>query len=236
MSRVKICGLQDAANLDVAIDAGADMVGFVLEPKSPRYVSVDAVLNLAPALAGTPLEPWLVLQDRPDMTQAEITRWEGLIRSLPALDAAFRAAVGLQVHTQPPGYVARALKTQAGPRPFAAALPVSTPEDLTVAARHDVAHRILLDAKPPKDAAYAGGHGQSFDWMILENWSLRATTEGRLSDDDWVLAGGLTPHTVADAIAVTRAPAVDVSSGVESAPGVKDSAKIRDFIAAAHAA
>ena len=105
------------------------------------------------------------------------------------------------------------------------AMAVTSADDLSRAAEYEAADRILLDAKPPKGATRTGGFGAPFDWSILESWR---------APKPWILSGGLTPDTVAKAIAQTGAAAVDVSSGVESAPGVKDPARIRAFIEAAH--
>lgn len=210
---VKICGLSTPETLEAALAAGADMVGLVSHPKSPRFVTRERARELA-AIARGRAEIVALLVDFEAEQAAELVAdinpdWLQLHgRETPEQVAAIRAATGRRVMK---------------------ALGVASSADLTaIAAYATVADRILLDAKPPKDAAYPGGHGRAFDWTIL------AELDPGLP---FVLGGGLDPANVADAIRITRPAGVDVSSGVETAPGVKDIGRIRDFIAAArHAA
>lgn len=210
---VKICGLSTPETLEAALAAGADMVGLVSHPKSPRFVTRERARELA-AIARGRAEIVALLVDFEAEQAAELVAdinpdWLQLHgRETPEQVAAIRAATGRRVMK---------------------ALGVASSADLTaIAAYATVADHILLDAKPPKDAAYPGGHGRAFDWTIL------AELDPGLP---FVLGGGLDPANVADAIRITRPAGVDVSSGVETAPGVKDIGRIRDFIAAArHAA
>lgn len=220
--RVKICGLTDEAGLDAAIAAGADDAGFVVAPASPRHMDAARAAALAQTALAAGLRPWIVFQVRQTHFVEDAERYQ----SVCAFLANGPDAIGVQVHHFRPLTLASE-KLHAGGRPLAAALAVRTRKDLDPAAHMSNAERLVLDAKPPKGAAYAGGHGRTFDWTVLEGWS---------APKPWLLAGGLTPDNVAQAIAATRAPGVDVASGVERAPGVKDPVKIRDFVAAARAA
>ncbi|WP_342359501.1 phosphoribosylanthranilate isomerase [Terrarubrum flagellatum] len=214
---VKICGLSTPETLDVTLDAGADMIGLNFHPKSPRYVTPDQAAALAARARGETRIVALVV-DAPD-----------------SLLAALRKAVGpdlWQLHgSEPPARIASLRASQAGLA--MKAIGVSEAADVArVADYAAVADHILLDAKPPKDALYPGGHGRTFDWTLLKALG---------PAQPFILSGGLTSENVGDAIATVRAmglnlAGVDVSSGVESAPGVKDPAKIRAFIAAVRAA
>jgi len=208
---VKICGLTEAAGLAAAVGAGARYVGFVFFPKSPRHVSPEAAAKLA---AQVPLGVAKVgLFVNPDDA---------------ALDAVLaRVPLDLiQLHgAETPARVAE-VKARTG-LPVMKAVGVAEPQDLDALWDYGlVADMLLIDAKPPKDAVLPGGNGLAFDWRLLA---------GRQILKPWLLAGGLTPENVHEAIRLTRAPAVDVSSGVESAPGVKDPDRIRSFIARATA-
>lgn len=205
---VKICGLSTEPTLDAALDAGADLVGFVHFAKSPRHVSLER--------AG-------VLSRR---AQGRAQRVVLLVDPNDALVTAAVEAIGLdmiQLHGQESPERVAEIRRLSG-LPVMKAIGVATSADLAqVRAYAAFADRILLDAKPPKDAALPGGNGQSFDWGLI--------TPGTLPDG-WMLSGGLTPDTVADALMRTGATAVDVSSGVEVRPGQKDPAAIAAFIEA----
>ncbi len=209
---IKICGLSTPETLEAALAAGADMIGLNFHPKSPRYVTLERAKELA-AIARGKTQIVALVVDWSEPQAAELAealkpdwfQFHG--RETPEQTAALRRAVG---------------------RPVMKALGIATAEDLTaVAGYRDAADLILLDAKPPKDAAYPGGHGRPFDWTLLS--SLDPAFR-------FMLSGGLDPANVADAIRIARPAGVDVSSGVESAPGVKDPARIVEFIAAARKA
>lgn len=202
---MKICGLNSAPAFDAAIDAGADWVGFVFFPPSPRYVTPATAAALSARAPGGPPRVGLFVTP----TEAAIADVLAQVR----LDV-------LQVYG---GVDPAALRARFGLRVWRA-VGVSGPDDLPRAMGG--ADALLLDAKPPKDATRPGGNAKSFNWNILQDWA---------APGPWLLAGGLTVANVADAIAVSGATAVDVSSGVETAPGVKDPALIRAFIQAARA-
>jgi phosphoribosylanthranilate isomerase len=208
MTAVKICGLRTLGAIDAAAGAGAAFVGFVFYPPSPRSLSPAAAAALAPQVPHGVVRTGLFVD--PD----------------DALLAAVLGAVPLdllQLHGhESPARVA-AIRAQTG-LPAMKAVGVAGPDDLAgIAVWEEVADRILIDAKPPRGAVLPGGNGLAFDWRIVA---------GRRWRRPWMLAGGLTPLNVAEAIRLTGAPAVDVSSGVESAPGVKDAHLIRAFLAA----
>lgn len=220
MAKVKICGLRDEAMVRLAAEAGADWVGFNLIRQSPRFIAGEnealshklSALLLAAAEAGVRS---VVLLANPD--EADLQPVSGTV--MP--DA-------VQLHgRESPSHVARLRHALPGAIEVWKAAGVETRSDLDALADFTFADRLLIDAKPPKGAGYAGGHGNSFDWTILQDWT---------APKPWFLAGGLTPGNVAGAIAATVADAVDVSSGVERERGVKDEALIRSFIAAAKAA
>jgi phosphoribosylanthranilate isomerase len=209
-ARVKICGINSAVALDAAVAAGADWLGFVFFPPSPRAVSAAHAAALSARAPGGgeqggPLRVGLFVDPAP----AEIA---ATLAVLP-LDI-------LQIHGT--AAQARALRDSFG-RPVWRAVGIESAADLP--ARAEGADALLLDASPPRGATRPGGNAVAFDWRLLRNWRPPAP---------WLLAGGLTPDNVAEAIAMTGAPAVDVSSGVERHPGEKDPALIRAFIAAAH--
>lgn len=209
---VKICGLSTEETLDAALAAGADMIGFNFFPKSPRYVTPARAAELAGRVAGR-AEIVALSVDMDDRGHAEII-------------AAIRPD-WLQLHgSETEGRVADVRKRFG--RQMMMALPVSDASDIERAHRYArVADRLLLDAKPPKDATRPGGNGMPFDWTLLEGFD---------PDVPYLLSGGLAPGNVAEALRVTGAPGVDVSSGVETAPGRKDAALIRAFIANARGA
>ena len=210
--KVKICGLRTVADVMAAADAGASYVGFVLFPKSPRNVTIDEAAALAIEVPMGVAKVALVVN-------ADDAFLDALTAKVP-LDM-------LQLHgSETPARVAEVKARYS--LPVMKAIGISTAADLekidTYAA---VADQLLIDAKPPKDANLPGGNGNAFDWQLLAGrkyWT-----------KPWMLAGGLTVDNVASAIATTGATQVDLSSGVESAPGVKDPALIHAFIAAARA-
>jgi len=211
MTFVKICGLTDEASVDAALDAGADAVGFVSFDRSPRHVTVERAAKLA--------EPAAI---RCETVLVTVNPGEDVALALRDGCAALSS---LQMHGRESPQDVRHMATFTARR-IIKAFAVCNAADLNAVAAFNMAERVLLDAKAPDGAARPGGHGAPFDWAVLADWS---------AAKPWILSGGLTPDNVANAIAATGASAVDVSSGVESAPGVKDLIKIRDFIAAAKA-
>ncbi|SLN22356.1 phosphoribosylanthranilate isomerase [Oceanibacterium hippocampi] len=203
---IKICGLTDGAAIDAAA-AGADLVGFVFYPPSPRAVTPDQARELAARLPATVRRVGLFV-DPDDAAIAAV---------LDRLDLDL-----LQLHgSESPARVA-AIKARFG-LPVMKALKIATAADLDQAKAYSgVADRLIFDAKPPKTLADAlpGGNGVAFDWHLL----------GSFAGADWMLSGGLTVDNVGDAIRIAHATAVDVSSGVETAPGRKDPALIRKFV------
>lgn len=207
--RVKICGLSTAATLDAALVAGADLVGFVHFPRSPRHVSLEDGGRLARQAQGR-AERVLLLVDPDDA---------GLAAAIEAL-----APDLIQLHgRETPERVAE-IGRRSG-RPVMKALGVATAADLAaLPAYAATADRLLLDAKAPPGSDLPGGNGVAFDWDLLRTVSLPAAT---------MLSGGLHAANVASALARTGLSAVDVSSGVEVRPGEKDPARIAAFVAAA---
>lgn len=202
--RVKICGINDAAAFDTAVAAGADWVGFNFFPPSPRAVTPEQAALLSARVKGGPERVGLFVDPSDDAVDA--------VLAAVHLDA-------LQIYAPAPRVVA--LRARLG-RPVWQAIGIAAADDLPLTA--GAADRLLLEAKPPPAATRPGGNATAFDWALLRGW--RAPLP-------WTLAGGLTPDNVTAAIGATGAEAVDVSSGVEARPGVKDPALIRAFIAAA---
>jgi phosphoribosylanthranilate isomerase len=208
---VKICGLSTRETLDVALGAGADMVGFVFFPPSPRHLSLEAARELGKQAKGRAAKVALTV-DADDATLSNIV--ETLQPDL------------LQLHGKETIARLRDIKAKFG-LPVMKVIAVETSADLAVLPGFaGVADRILFDARPPKDATRPGGLGTVFDWQLLSKLELKLP---------YMVSGGLTPDNVAQAVRVTRAGGVDVSSGVESAPGHKDPEMIRQFIRAARA-
>jgi phosphoribosylanthranilate isomerase len=208
---VKICGLSTRETLDAALDSGADMVGFVFFPPSPRHLALDVARRLGQSVKRRAVKVALTV-DADDATLA------GIVEVLnPDI---------LQLHGhETPARVADI--KQKFSREVMKALPVERAADLAVLSGYAaVADRILFDARPPKGATRPGGLGAVFDWHLLENLDLRLP---------FMVSGGLHVGNVAEALRVTRAGGVDVSSGVERAPGVKDIDMIRDFVRTARA-
>jgi phosphoribosylanthranilate isomerase len=203
---VKICGINDASGMNAAVTAGADFVGLNFFPPSPRAVTPEQAGALA--LAG-PLKVGLFV----DPTDDDIAR---ILAAVP-LDF-------IQLHGNESPARCAAVRARFG-LPVMRALGIATRADLAQLADYAPhVDRFLLDAKAPPGAELPGGNAAPFDWSLLE---------GATVPRPWLLAGGLTPENVADAIRITGAPGVDVSSGVERARGVKDPARIAAFIRAA---
>jgi phosphoribosylanthranilate isomerase len=208
-TRVKICGLRDQAMLDAAVSAGAHYAGLVFFPKSPRNVTIA---QAAPIAQNAPVGIAKVgLVVNPDNALLD-----AVLAEVP-LDI-------LQLHGgETPERVAE-IRARYG-LPVMKAVGVADASDLPALDDYaQVADMLLVDAKPPKNADLPGGNGLSFDWTLIAN---------RRWPTPWMLAGGLTPDNVAEAIALTKAPQVDVSSGVETAPGEKSTALINAFVTAA---
>lgn len=195
----------------MAAAAGARWLGFVFFPRSPRHVSAERAAALAVEVpvglmrVGLFVNPDDALLDR-TLAQVPLDMIQLHGGESPSRVAEVRARTGL---------------------PVMKAIGVADPGDLDAIWDYGlVADQLLIDAKPPRDASLPGGNGLAFDWRLLV---------GRRFLKPWMLAGGLTAQNVAEAVRLTRAPAVDVSSGVESAPGVKDAGMMRAFVAAATA-
>jgi phosphoribosylanthranilate isomerase len=206
-TEVKICGLSEEESVDAALEAGADFVGFVFFRPSPRYIPIDRAAALAARACGKAGIVALTV-DADDPLLADIA--EGLRPDL------------LQLHGNETPARAAAVRDLTG-LPIMKAIGVAQAADLARTEDYPAADRFLLDAKPPKDATRPGGNAAAFDWRMLDGFS---------SPKPWLLAGGLDPANVASALAATGAPGVDVSSGVERAPGQKDTALIRAFVRA----
>jgi len=208
-TRTKICGLSTPETAAAAAEAGAAFVGFVFFDKSPRNVSVEQAMALALAIPPGVVKVALTV----NASDALLTK----LTEKVALDM-------LQLHGNES--LERVADVQARFRlPVMKALGVADESDLlAVEAYAAVADQILIDAKPPKNSVLPGGNGLAFDWRLMA---------GQRFACPWMLAGGLTPENVAEAISLTGARQVDVSSGVESSPGVKDIAAISAFIEAA---
>jgi phosphoribosylanthranilate isomerase len=209
---VKICGLKTPEALDVALDCGADMVGFVFFPPSPRHLALEAARALGQRVKGRAAKVALTV-DADDET-------------LNAIVGALNPDL-LQLHGEESTDRVEAVRQNFG-LPVMKALPIATRADLDRIPRYaKVADRLIFDARAPEAATRPGGLGKPFDWTLLKDVNPGVP---------FLLSGGLDAGNVAEALRVTRAPGVDVSSGVERAPGVKDPDKIRAFIRAARAA
>ena len=209
-TEIKICGLSDEEGLDAALGAGADYVGFVFFPKSPRHVPLHRAVELAGRARGKAAIVALTV-DAGDALLSEIA---GALR--PDM---------LQLHGGETGDRVEAIRSRTG-IPVMKAAGIAGSADLAEVLEIR-ADRLLLDAKPPRDAQRPGGNGVAFDWTILAGFQPRSP---------WFLSGGLNPANVAEAVRATGSPGVDVSSGVESSPGRKDPALIEQFVAAVRAA
>ncbi|MEM1375658.1 MAG: phosphoribosylanthranilate isomerase [Pseudomonadota bacterium] len=203
--KMKFCGLTRPADIEAAAQAGAAYIGFNFFPKSPRYVTPSEAADLAA------------------LTPAGIAKVALVVDPTDALIADLMATVPLdliQLHgAETPARVAE-VKAVTG-LPVMKVLGVAGSDDVARIAEYEaVADLILVDAKPPKDAPLPGGNGLAFDWHLLE---------GRAWKTPWMLAGGLTSANVADAVRLTGARQVDLASGIESAPGVKDAGLMQEF-------
>ena len=206
--RVKICGLTSAAAVEAAAQAGAAYGGFVHFPKSPRHLEADRIAELA---AHAPAGLCKVI--------LTVNPSDALLEALTAGPADM-----LQLHGRESVERVAEIRARFG-LPVMKAVGVGSADDLpALDAYARVADQLLVDAKPAPGADLPGGNGLAFDWRLIA---------GRRWPVPWMLAGGLTPDNVAEAVRLTGATQVDVSSGVESAPGVKDPALIRAFVAAA---
>jgi phosphoribosylanthranilate isomerase len=209
---VKICGLKTPDALDAALEAGADLLGFVFFEPSPRHVGFEAARTLGDRVQRRAGKVALTV----DADDASLERIVETLR--PDM---------LQLHGKESPDRVRALKRQFG-LPVMKAIPVESRNDLSaIAAYREVADRLLFDARAPREATRPGGLGKAFDWTLLQD------VDPGLP---YMLSGGLDAGNVAEALRITRAPGVDVSSGVEHAPGEKDPDKIRAFVRAARAA
>jgi phosphoribosylanthranilate isomerase len=209
---VKICGLSTSDALDAALDAGADMVGFVFFAPSPRHLSLETARMLGARVGG---------------------RARKVALSVDADDAVLAASIEalrpdlLQLHGAETPERVLAVKARFK-LPVMKAIAVESRRDLaTVPAYAKVADRLIFDARAPRDATRPGGLGKPFDWHLLENLDPGVP---------FMLSGGLAADNVAEALRITRAPGVDVSSGVERAPGEKNADKIRAFVRTAREA
>jgi phosphoribosylanthranilate isomerase len=209
---VKICGLSTPEALDVALDAGADMVGFVFFPPSPRHLACDAARLLGQRVRGRAQKVALTVD-------ADDAFFDSIVESLrPDL---------LQLHGKETPARVSSLRRRSG-LPVMKAIPVEGKGDLALVADYvAIADRLLFDARAPREATRPGGLGKSFEWRLLENLD---------PGIPFMLSGGLDAGNVGEALRITRAPGVDVSSGIERAPGEKDPDKIRAFVRAAREA
>ncbi|WP_420818658.1 phosphoribosylanthranilate isomerase [Paramylibacter kogurei] len=207
--RVKICGLSNVETLNAAVTAGAAYVGFVFFTKSPRHVLVEQARTLAQTVPVGICKVALTVN-------ADDAFLDEMLESVP-IDM-------LQLHgSETPDRVAD-LRTRYG-LPIMKAVGIADADDLPAIADYaQVVDQLLIDAKPPKNADLPGGNGLAFDWRLIA---------GRRWAVPWMLAGGLRPDNVAEAIRLTGAQQVDVSSGVETTPGIKDEKMIAEFIRAA---
>lgn len=209
---VKICGITSAEAADAAAGAGADFAGLVFFSASPRYLKAEQAASLAARLRGR-CRIVALLADARD---------EEIAAAVQAARPDF-----LQLHGRETPERVAAVKARFA-IPAIKSIAIAEAADLAcVAAYEKVADMLLFDAKAPSSAVRPGGHGAAFDWQLLR---------GRKFSRPWLLAGGLDAGNVARAIRAADAPGVDVSSGVETAPGIKEPQLIRDFIAAARQA
>ena len=207
--RVKICGVRTPAEMQAVAAAGAAYVGLNFFPKSPRFVSLDAARAVALAAPDGLCKVALTVD-------ADDAVLDAIVDAVP-LDM-------LQLHGHEPPERVADVKARYG-LPVMKVIGVAIEADLALLQDYSlVSDQIMVDAKASKDALLPGGNGLAFDWRLLV---------GRKWLRPWMLAGGLTPENVADAIRLTGAQQVDVASGVENAPGVKDAARVAAFVKAA---
>lgn len=206
-AKAKICGLTTPEGVSAAVDGGAAFLGFVFFPKSPRAIAPDAAARLAPPARAKNVK---IVALAVDPTDNEVDAIVGGLA--PDL---------IQLHGKETPARVREIVQRSG-RGAIKVLPVSDASDVAAARAYDtLVEHLMFDAKPPKDAERPGGLGEPFDWTLLS---------GRRFTRPWLLAGGLDPWNVAAAIAASGAPLVDVSSGVERGPGLKDPALITAFL------
>jgi phosphoribosylanthranilate isomerase len=204
--QVKICGINSVESADAALRAGADYVGLVFHARSPRALGPEQARSLSSRLRGR-TRIVALLADADDAAIATV-----MASAKPDL---------LQLHGRESVERVGEIRGRTGAQ-IIKAISIAEADDIFAAARYqDVADMLMFDAKAPAGATREGGHGAAFDWQLLR---------GRNFSRPWFLAGGLTPENVTRAIAISGAPGVDVSSGVETAPGVKSPDLIRSFI------
>jgi phosphoribosylanthranilate isomerase len=209
---IKICGLTNPVALDAALDAGADMVGFVFFPPSPRHIGFEAVRSLGERV-----------QNRARKVAVSVDATDELLKKCVA---ALKPDL-LQLHGKETPERVAVIRSHFG-LPVIKALPISKRADLSsVHIYAKVADLLMFDARAPRAASRPGGHGQAFDWHLLENLALNVP---------FVLSGGLDAGNVGEALRISRPDGLDVSSGVEHAPGEKDADMIRAFIRTAREA
>ena len=209
---VKICGLTRADDVDAAAAAGASMIGYNFFPPSPGAVTLAKAADLAARVPAGIVKVALSVDASDELLGEIVEAFDVDVLQLHGHETPERV---VEVHRR---FGIEVMKVA----------PISDATDVRHARAYEtVADRLMFDAKPPKDATRPGGNALAFDWRLIagEKWS-----------KPWMLAGGLTPENVAGAIHASGARAVDVASGVETEPGIKDADKIRRFIAAAHAA
>lgn len=206
---VKICGLSQPAQVVGAVEAGARYLGFNFFPTSPRYVTPAGARDLAVEVPIGVAKVGLVVNPDDALLDA--------ITGQVPLDM-------IQLHgSESPGRVAE-VKARYG-LPVMKVIGLASAEDLVALEAHEgVADQILVDAKAPKGADLPGGNGVAFDWRLIST---------RRWAGPWMLAGGLTPENVAEAVALTGAKQVDAASGIETSPGQKDAGLMRAFVEAA---
>jgi phosphoribosylanthranilate isomerase len=203
--QVKICGISEERSLQQAVNSGVHLIGFVHFTRSPRHISLDRAAELK-ALLPAHVGSVMVLVDPDDALLEAISKQV--------------APTYLQLHGKETPARVNEIRKRYPEQKIIKAIPVSEKADLAQANSYDV-DMLMFDAKPPKNATLPGGNGVAFDWKIMKAFA---------SKKPWMLSGGLTPDNVAEAIRESGAKLVDVSSGVESAPGKKDPEKIRAFI------
>lgn len=206
--RIKFCGLTDPADVPAAILAGASYIGFVHHPASVRHLTIDDMAAMASAVPSGICKVVLTVDAGDD-------ELDNIVRSVP-LDM-------LQLHGSEPPERVTDVRARCG-LPVMKAIGIGEESDLAAIDSYGrVADQLLVDTRPPPGAAVPGGTGRRFDWRLIA---------GRRWPVPWMLAGGLTAENVTEALRVTGARQVDVSSGIESAPGIKDGAAMRAFAAA----